>query len=424
MVLSLLSTVAIVAAFAVTTSILPRVGALVAPRLTTSTGANPRCCISRCCCCCCPMMIECGRLTADSFWKRKSSWYSHTTTTTTRTTNFITMMNHHPDQDHYEQEEEEKEEEYDRTPNQTTTKATTTTSTPSIFHILTSKLSLHPTQSVLFSIAMIVSGAILGPCLDSYHSLFHVLQYDQPLIFFGSSSSGSPLEIVTTYWVPPLFGLAAWIIGWMYLLLDEYFDDNYSDHDHHALSTTPTLTDEMSDRRRHWGHDVADRSPSPPKILYGISFFTFQYWLSGILYASGVVDRTTLLAILILMATFGFRTFDRTISGFVTSLATAIGGPLIEVGLLSLSRYDHASLLHGMGYHYTDLGETGFFPLWIVPVYFLGGPANGNLARGYWTFLTSLRVDAPSSSFVATDTASSWPCTTCNATRCTDCPNW
>ena len=419
MVLSLLSTVAIVAAFAVGTSILPQVGALVSPRPTTSTGANPRCCISRCCCW--------SRLTADSFWRRKSSWYSHTTT---RTTNFITMMNHHPDQDHYEQEEEKVEEDDDdRKPNQTTTKATTTTTTPSIFHILTSKLSLYPTQSVLFSIAMIVSGAILGPCLDSYHSLFHVLQYDQPVLFFGSSSGWSPLEIVTTYWVPPLFGLAAWIIGWMYLLLDEYFDNNYNDHDH-ALSTTPTLTDEMSDRRQQWGHDDTDRSPSPPKILYGISFFTFQYWLSGILYASGVVDRTTLLAILILMATFGFRTFDRTISGFVTSLATAIGGPLIEVGLLSLSRYDHASLLHGMGYHYTDLGETGFFPLWIVPVYFLGGPANGNLARGYWTFLTSLRVDAPSSSLVTTDTASiptqssSWPCTTCNATRCTDCPNW
>ena len=336
------------------------------------------------------------------------------------------MMNHHPDEDHYEQEEEDDD---DRKPNQTTTKATTTSTTPSIFHILTSKLSLYPTQSVLFSIAMIVSGAILGPCLDSYHSLFHVLQYDQPVLFFGSSSGWSPLEIVTTYWVPPLFGLAAWIIGWMYLLLDEYFDNNYNDHDH-ALSTMPTLTDEMSDRRQQWGHDDTDRSPSPPKILYGISFFTFQYWLSGILYASGVVDRTTLLAILILMATFGFRTFDRTISGFVTSLATAIGGPLIEVGLLSLSRYDHASLLHGMGYHYTDLGETGFFPLWIVPVYFLGGPANGNLARGYWTFLTSLRVDAPSSSLVTTDTASiptqasSWPCTTCNATRCTDCPNW
>ena len=69
---------------------------------------------------------------------------------------------------------------------------------------------------------------------------------------------------------------------------------------------------------------------------------------------------------------------DGSIAGFVTSAATALGGPLIEVGLVSMSR---AGIMPG-GYHYNDLGETGFFPLWIVPVYFLGGPAVGTF-RGH-----------------------------------------
>ena len=83
----------------------------------------------------------------------------------------------------------------------------------------------------------------------------------------------------------------------------------------------------------------------------------------------------------------GYTKLDNTKSGFITSIATAIGGPLIEIGLISI--------LDGNinGYHYTDAGETGFFPLWIVPVYFLGGPANGNLARGSWDALSSVVVE-------------------------------
>eukprot|EP00594_Rhizosolenia_setigera_P009870 CAMPEP_0178957100 /NCGR_PEP_ID=MMETSP0789-20121207/10691_1 /TAXON_ID=3005 /ORGANISM="Rhizosolenia setigera, Strain CCMP 1694" /LENGTH=169 /DNA_ID=CAMNT_0020639241 /DNA_START=858 /DNA_END=1368 /DNA_ORIENTATION=- len=89
-----------------------------------------------------------------------------------------------------------------------------------------------------------------------------------------------------------------------------------------------------------------------------------------------------------ILAVFGFYIFDGlTLSGFWTSTATAIGGPLIEVGLITvLNKPDDFLIpfLQHSGYHYNDLGETGFFPLWIVPVYFLGGPAVGNLARGFY----------------------------------------
>ena len=274
--------------------------------------------------------------------------------------------------------------------------------------LLLSTFTSNPTRSILFSMCMVLSGAILGPFLDSYHSLYHVLQYDQPwtcsFFFFSSTPTSATtnaplLELVTTNWVPPLFGIAGFLIGWMYILLDVYYyNDNYDQNNDVAVST----------------------HPSPPKILFGIAFFTFQYWWSGVLYQSGV-DRTTIFWIMSLSASFGFWTLDRTLSGGITSLATALGGPLIEVGLISLSRHD--ALFHGMGYHYTDLGETGYFPLWILPIYFLGGPANGNLARGYWTFLSS-NVTSNSDAVLSPTAPKSSSCANCNDTRCAMCPNW
>lgn len=239
-----------------------------------------------------------------------------------------------------------------------------------------------PTRSVLFSMLMILSGAALGPFLDSFHSAFGVLQYNTPITaqLWGVESQPA---LITSWWVPELFGLAGFLIGWLYLMLDTIL----------------------------YGKPVP--SPAPPKILIGISFFTFQYWLSGLLFHSA--DRTTILNIMSVAAVLGFAGLDGTLSGFLTSAATAIGGPLIEVGLLQLT----VSGIFKDGYHYTDLGETGFFPLWIIPVYFLGGPANGNLARGFWSLLSSRYEADPIKAPPAQQ-----QCTECNGTRCVPCPNW
>ena len=211
-----------------------------------------------------------------------------------------------------------------------------------------------PSKSLTFSALVTLCGAALGPFLDSYHSLFGVLSYEQPLTahLWGSGSAAAPdlPALVTAWWVPELFGLAGFLIGWLYILLDE------------ALVTP-----------------APKRNPSWPLILAGISFFTLQYWLSGALSASGV-DRSTILNVMSILAAGGFAVLDRTEAGLWTSAATALGGPAIEVGLITVL------VGHG-GYHYNDLGETGYFPLWIVPVYFLGGPAVGNLARGFWRVL-------------------------------------
>jgi hypothetical protein len=243
------------------------------------------------------------------------------------------------------------------------------------------RIKSDPSKSTYFSLLMTFSGAALGPLLDSYHSLFGVLTYNTPLVFpiLGSIGDGPDLlTCVTSLWVPPLFGMAGFIIGWLYILLD-------------------SVTADAPTRQLY---------PSVSKVLVGISFFTFQYWFSGFLFAHGV-DRSLILAIMGVLAAGGFCLLDGTMSGLITSTATAFCGPLIEVGLIS-------SLPDSWAYRYNDAGETGFFPLWIVPVYFLGGPANGNLARCFWNALGS--DDMLLEKYRV-------PCPDCNGTRAVTCPN-
>lgn len=283
----------------------------------------------------------------------------------------------------------------------------------------------NPSKSLKFSILISLCGASLGPFLDSYHSLFGVLTYDSPI----TSQLWSPLEtgkpaLVTTWWVPVLFGLAGFIIGWLTIILDQFFYLNDDDDMNENINNEKAKAIEFL-------------NPSVPKILYGISFFTFQYYLSGILFSMQtiqnspiLIDRTSILNIMSILAVFGFYIFDGlTLSGFWTFTATAIGGPLIEVGLITVLNEPDDFLipfLQYSGYHYNDLGETGFFPLWIVPVYFLGGPAVGNLARGFYYNLlgnnnTENEIEKERGK---EETKKEGPnCEYCNDTRCVPCPN-
>jgi len=190
---------------------------------------------------------------------------------------------------------------------------------------------------------MTLCGAALGPFLDSFHSAFGVLRYEEPLTAILWGNAAQP-GLTTAWWVPELFGLAGFIIGWLYIILDSLFDEQ--------------------------------ARPSTPLILVGISVFTFQYWLSGALFASGV-DRATILAVMTAVAGAGFLALDGTMTGFLVSLATAVGGPLIEVGLLS-------TLQGHSGYQYLDEGETGFFPLWIVPGTYCGFISDYCLYSSYY----------------------------------------
>ena len=78
-------------------------------------------------------------------------------------------------------------------------------------------ITKDPRRSILFSILMSICGAGLGPFLDSYHSAFGVLKYDEPirLILWGSESYPA---LTTTWWVPELFGLAG--VAWLFFTCD------------------------------------------------------------------------------------------------------------------------------------------------------------------------------------------------------------
>ncbi len=248
------------------------------------------------------------------------------------------------------------------------------------------KITENPTQSILFSICQAAAGASLGPFLDSYHSAFGVLQYDQPFSRQLWSISNIP-ALTTTWWVPPLFGLAGFLIGWLYILLDDFFGE---------------------------GEESTPLGVTGPIIMGGISWFTFQYFLSGILFSFGF-DRSLIFMIMSICAFVGYAGLDATKSGLVTSIATALGGPLIEVGLITFLTGTNG------GYHYNDLGETGFFPLWIIPVYFLGGPANGNLARGVFKFLGEMLEGEDDNH--KQNVLPKGGCLTCKDTRRVPCPN-
>lgn len=185
---------------------------------------------------------------------------------------------------------------------------------------------------VKHSIAMISSGAVLGPCCDGLHSRNDVLHYSQPIVV-------PILDLETCWWVPLLFGLAGWIIGLGVPLLDSAFDEEKA-------------------------------VPGWKKVFLCISTFVICYFLSAKLDALPMAHEEYKDLALWGFALTVWWIFDRTRSGFVMSALTALSGPLIEVFLI------------GMGlYTYTHPSTGLVIPTWISPVYFCGGPAVGLLGR-------------------------------------------
>jgi len=201
-----------------------------------------------------------------------------------------------------------------------------------------------------------VISAPLGTLLDNQHGLFGVLKYAEvgrPFELFFQDE----LIVTSATWVPALFAFAGVAMSSIQIVSDD-------------ILLTDTERQEIK--------------PSWPKVFYGISLFSFQYYLSGVLDKSGV-DGLVINAVLATLAVVGFAYFDRTLSGFVLALATAVAGPLAEVFLvntLQLYTYTHADIL----------GVCS----WIPSVYFLGGPAVGNLSRAlYQKFLPLPLPTAP-----------------------------
>lgn len=155
--------------------------------------------------------------------------------------------------------------------------------------------------------------------------------------------------------MPLLFGVAGLVIGLGYPLLDEQLGGS-------------------------WAGPPAGGAPQPAtpswaKVLVCIALFALQYGASGALEAplrgpGALTPPLALDALLCLAALATYRVFDRTPAGLALSLATALGGPGIEVALINgphLYAYSHP--------------DWWGIPSWIPWVYFAGGPAVGLLGR-------------------------------------------
>lgn len=173
----------------------------------------------------------------------------------------------------------------------------------------------------------------------SFIGLFGVLEYNPIGIPIQFAMNGH-LLLKTASWVPFLFGVAGFLMSYIILILDDVF------------KTKDNI-----------------KSPSWPKIFYGISLFSGQYYLSGLMdheLISGIVMNV----VLAVVGLVGFLLFDSSLSGLILAIATAIGGPLIEIFLINIPHL----------YQYTHQDFYGICS-WIPWVYFLGAPAVGNLAR-------------------------------------------
>ncbi|CAM9110952.1 unnamed protein product [Hapterophycus canaliculatus] len=186
---------------------------------------------------------------------------------------------------------------------------------------------------------MAAAGALLGPNLDNYHSAFGVLTYKNPV----EISIANHLVVTTDWWVPPLFAVAGAGIGALYILGD-------------AALETPQ----------------AKREPNWRDVFLSISIFSLQYYLSGLLTATGC-NYWVLVLVCSVIAERVFDVFDATRVGLLVSLATAVLGPLIEV-----------LLVNATGLYVYNGADFFGVDSWIPVVYFCGGPAVGNLARAVY----------------------------------------
>ena len=185
---------------------------------------------------------------------------------------------------------------------------------------------------------MAICGATLGTLLDATESNTGVLTYSAPDVHvFG---------IHTCSWVPPLFALAAIIIGTSTIVAECHF----------PLTKPPP-------------------HPAWNTVICAVVSFSLQYALTGILFNLGWSQSE--MSLLLYPLALGHHLYwDPSTMSTVMSVATAFGGPTIEFVLISTNLYSYA-----------DASIAGILPTWIFATYFAGGAANALLGRAIWNTL-------------------------------------
>jgi len=191
-----------------------------------------------------------------------------------------------------------------------------------------------------------LSGAALGPVCDNFHSASGVLHYEQYRIALGAAPAwwGGGVLFQTATWVPPLFALAALIIGGLDVLV-----------------------------AKRWPTE----EPSGGRVAGAVAAFVALYGLSAVLAAAGLAPATEA-AVLWPLALLLWRLCDPAPSSFFAGASTAVGGPAIEAALLGGGGLWPEPFGHLYAYAHPDiLGIES----WILPVYFAGGPAVSLVSR-------------------------------------------
>lgn len=170
--------------------------------------------------------------------------------------------------------------------------------------------------------SLFVTGAIVGPFFDGFHSHSGTLSYPQPWIF------------KMAWWVPLLFGAAGVAVGTGALTWDTWF------------SRLPAI------------RPISE-------IIAGLLLFGLQYFASGFLKLS----PTLALVFLGLFALANWILMDCTLVGLFFSLVTALVGCLVEITLIAFGLFF---------YHQPDLWGI---PFWLPFLYISAACSVGNLAR-------------------------------------------
>jgi len=189
-------------------------------------------------------------------------------------------------------------------------------------------------------LSMAIISAPLGTMLDNQHGLFHVLEYDQNYGYPMNLIINDITFIKSAIWVPLLFGIAGLLMSSIALVGDKIYNSNNKTID-----------------------------PSYPKVFYGISMFSFQYWMSGLLDINNI-DNSIIHSTMFALMLIGIYIFDTSTTGIILAILTGIGGPLIEILLINTTHL----------YKYTNADFFGI-DSWICWIYALGAPAVANLAR-------------------------------------------
>ena len=157
---------------------------------------------------------------------------------------------------------------------------------------------------------LFVTGATVGPLVDSLHNQC-LLEYDRAPIHLFSSSNGNYL-LETSWFIPPLLGIAYVVLGGILPRLFQYI-------------TTTNTNIKVSDMEQL--NEVGLRNKALLAVLSTAMIIKLSEYLQISTFGSEDLD----LSLMSITALCQWLILDRTIPALLIGILTAIGGPLSEL---------------------------------------------------------------------------------------------